>query len=59
MRKAGAKDYSRYTKKILKITNKPVSCEVFADKSNDMIAQGTIINSWGKKYFCESAGYKF
>ncbi len=51
MRKAGAKDYSRYTKEILKITNKPVSCEVFADKSNDMIAQGTIINSWGKNIF--------
>ena len=31
MRKAGAKDYKNYSKKILKITNKPVSCEVFAD----------------------------
>ena len=51
MRKAGAKDYSRYTKEILKVTNKPVSCEVFADKSNDMIAQGIVINSWGKNIF--------
>ena len=31
MRKAGAKDYAQYSKEILKITNKPVSCEVFAD----------------------------
>ena len=31
MRKAGAKDYSFYSKKILKLTNKPVSCEVFAE----------------------------
>ena len=31
MRKAGAKDYKKYSKNILKITNKPVSCEVFAD----------------------------
>ena len=31
MRKAGAKNYSNYSKKILKLTNKPVSCEVFAD----------------------------
>ena len=33
MRKAGAKDYKLYSKKILKIcNNKPVSLEVFADK---------------------------
>ena len=32
MRKAGAKDYKSYAKKILKICdNKPVSLEVFAD----------------------------
>jgi transaldolase len=32
MRKAGAKDYKSYSKKILKIcNNKPVSLEVFAD----------------------------
>ncbi len=31
MRKAGAKNYSEYSKNILKYTNKPVSCEVFAD----------------------------
>ena len=31
MRYAGAKNYSKYSKSILKLTNKPVSCEVFAD----------------------------
>ena len=51
MRKAGARDYSRYSKKILEITNKPVSCEVFADNSIDMINQGFKISSWGKNVF--------
>ena len=33
MRKAGAKDYKAYSKKILKICNKkPISFEVFADE---------------------------
>ena len=31
MRKAGAKNYSNYSKKILKINIKPISFEVFAD----------------------------
>ena len=51
MRKAGARDYSKYSKEILKITNKPVSCEVFADNSKDMIAQGKQINTWGKNVY--------
>ncbi len=51
MRKAGARDYSRYSRKILEITNKPVSCEVFADEPIDMIHQGLKINSWGKNVF--------
>jgi len=51
IRKAGAKDYSKYSKQILKITNKPVSCEVFADDIKNMIIQGTKINSWGKNVF--------
>ena len=37
MRKAGAKDYKSYSKKILKIcNNKPVSLEVFADEYKEM-----------------------
>ena len=51
MRKAGAKNYSKYSKAILKITNKPVSCEVFADDAKNMISQGIKISKWGKNVF--------
>ena len=51
MRKAGAKDYRIYSKNILKITNKPVSCEVFADDEKNMISQGKKISKWGKNVY--------
>ncbi|WP_440693782.1 transaldolase family protein [Candidatus Pelagibacter sp. HIMB1695] len=52
MRKAGAKDYKSYSKKILNICgNKPISLEVFADDENSMIEQGNQINSWGKNVY--------
>jgi transaldolase len=52
MRKAGAKDYKTYSKKILKICkSKPVSFEVFADNENSMVEQGIKINSWGKNVY--------
>ena len=52
MRKAGAKDYKSYSKKILKICgNKPISLEVFADDEQSMIEQGKKINSWGKNVY--------
>ena len=51
MRKAGAKNYSNYSKKILGITKKPVSFEVFADDVEEMISQGMKINKWGKNVF--------
>tara|TARA_B100000029_G_scaffold326939_1_gene319339 strand:- start:241 stop:933 length:693 start_codon:yes stop_codon:yes gene_type:complete len=51
MRKAGAKDYSNYSKKILKITKKPVSCEVFADDIKNMISQANKISKWGKNVY--------
>ena len=52
MRKAGAKDYQDYSKKILKICKKkPVSLEVFADDFESMIEQGFKINSWSKNVF--------
>ena len=51
MRKAGARDYKIYSQKILKITNKPVSCEVFADDEKNMISQGLKINQWGKNVY--------
>ena len=51
MRKAGAKDYKIYSQKILKITKKPVSCEVFADDAKTMISQGINISTWGRNVF--------
>ena len=51
MRKAGAKNYENYSKQILKITKKPVSCEIFADNEKEMIIQGIKINKWGKNVF--------
>ena len=51
IRKAGAKDYTKYSKDILAVTNKPVSCEVFADNSKEMILQGNKINKWGKNVY--------
>ena len=51
MRKAGAKDYKNYSLKILKITNKPVSFEVFADNEKNMISQGLKISEWGKNVY--------
>ena len=52
MRKAGAKDYKLYSKKILKICpNKPVSLEVFADDYIDMKDQALKINEWGKNVY--------
>ena len=51
MRKAGAKNYTKYSQSILKITDKPVSCEVFADDEKNMISQGDRISRWGKNVF--------
>ena len=52
MRKAGAKDYKSYSKKILKVCkNKPISFEVFADDHTSMITQGIKINNWAKNVY--------
>ena len=52
MRKAGAKDYKSYSKKILKIcNNKPVSLEVFGDNYKDMKKQALKINTWAKNVY--------
>ena len=52
MRKAGAKDYKFYSKKILKIcNNKPVSLEVFADNYSEMRKQAIKINTWAKNIY--------
>ena len=51
IRKAGARDYENYCKSLLKITNKPISFEVFADDQNKMIEQGQKITKWGKNVY--------
>ena len=52
MRKAGAKDYKKYSKNILKIcSTKPVSLEVFADDNVNMKKQAIKINNWGKNVY--------
>ena len=52
MRKAGAKDYKLYSKKILQACkSKPVSLEVFADDYLGMKEQALKINTWGKNVF--------
>ena len=52
MRKAGAKDYKSYAKKILNVCpNKPVSFEVFADDYINMKKQAIKINTWGKNIY--------
>ena len=62
IRKAGAKDYKSYCKKILKACpEKPISFEVFADDHKNMINQAYILNSLGKNVyvkvpFCNSKG---
>ena len=52
MRKAGAKNYETYCKKILKICKKkPVSFEVFGDNDKSMIDQGLKISSWSRNVY--------
>jgi transaldolase len=52
MRKAGAKDYESYSKKILKIcSKKPISLEVFADDYHEMKDQALKINKWAKNVY--------
>ena len=52
MRLAGAKNYKEYCMKILKICKKkPISFEVFADNSSEMLNQAYKINSWAKNVY--------
>ena len=52
MRKAGAKDYEKYSKKILKICKtKPISFEVFGDDHKSMMSQALKIKNWGKNVY--------
>jgi transaldolase len=51
MRKAGAKDYTKYCKSILRITKKPISFEVFADDQKNIFKQALKIKDWGKQIY--------
>ncbi len=51
IRSAGAKDYQKYSKEILKVCKKPISFEVFGDDYNSMKRQALIIKSWGKNVY--------
>jgi len=52
MKSAGAKDYKKYSLKLLSICRKkPISLEVFADTSNEMLKQAKTINSWGRNVY--------
>ena len=51
IRKAGAKNYSKYCKSILKITKKPISFEVFADDYKNIMRQALVISNWGKQVY--------
>jgi len=52
MRLAGAKDYKKYSLKLLSVCkSKPISLEVFGDTYDQMLRQANIINSWGKNIY--------
>jgi len=52
MKLSGAKNYEKYSKKLLKVCkNKPISFEVFADDTNKMLQQALKIRSWGKNVY--------
>ena len=52
MRKAGAKNYKNYSKRILRICRKkPISFEILADNFLEMEKQALKINSWGKNVY--------
>ena len=52
MKIAGAKDYKKYSIKLLKTCNKkPISLEVFADEEKEIERQAKIIRSWGNNVY--------
>ena len=56
IRKAGAKDYLNYCKKILLASkDKPVSLEVFADNYKEMKKQALILEQSWKKCLCKNS----
>lgn len=52
MRKSGVDDYERFCRRVLeKITEPPISFEVFADDFPTMEAQARRISSWGENVY--------
>ena len=52
MKLSGAKNYKKYSLKILQVCKKkPISFEVFGDTFEEMLRQALIINSWGKNVY--------
>ena len=52
MRLSGAKKYKEYSLEILKVCKKkPISFEVFADNSKEILKQAYAINKWGKNIY--------
>lgn|SRR3990167_1425577 len=51
MKKAGVPDYTEFCKKVIEITDKPVSFEVFSDDFDEIERQARIISSWGENVY--------
>jgi transaldolase len=52
MHKAGITDYAKFAGQVLeRITEYPVSFEVFADESDEITRQARLISSWGKNVY--------
>ncbi len=52
MKKAGITNYSEFAKEVLqKISDKPISFEVFSDDLDEMITQARKISSWAKNVY--------
>jgi transaldolase len=52
MKKAGITDYSTFAREVLnRITDKPISFEVFSDDLSEMLIQAKKISKWGENVF--------
>ncbi|HMD88895.1 MAG TPA: transaldolase [Anaerolineaceae bacterium] len=52
MRKSGITDYEKFARQVLeKITDRPISFEVFSDEFNEMERQARKIGSWGHNVY--------
>src|SRR5271157_4964445 len=52
MRKSGITDYEKFARQVLeKITDRPISFEVFSDEFNEMERQARKIASWGRNVY--------